>query len=156
MRNDGKRLLALLLVAVATAGVLFGLSHTDHGADLTAYAPGEDCSRILRAALPADLSAAGRVQLTDTLDHRLALRGGVLVSVTGQGDDTHRAVLEDGVDYWLDIGTAQDVHGYAVDTVTLTLTAAGMEQVAALQTAGSAELRVYLAAIVKDLTHPKP
>ena len=156
MRNDGKRLFALLLVAVATAGVLFGLSHTDRGTDLTAYAPGEECSRILRAALPADLSAAGRVQLTDTLDHRLALRGGVLVSVTGQGDDTHRAVLEDGVDYWLDIGTAQDVHGYAVDTITLTLTAAGMEQVAALQTAGRAELRVYLAAIIKDLTHPKP
>ncbi|MBR6555315.1 MAG: isopeptide-forming domain-containing fimbrial protein [Clostridia bacterium] len=156
MRNDGKRLLALLLVAVATAGVLFGLSHTGRGTDLTAYAPGEECSRILRAALPADLSAAGRVQLTDTLDHRLALRGGVLVSVTGQGDDTHRAVLEDGVDYWLDIGTAQDVHGYAVDTVTLTLTAAGMEQAAALQTAGSAELHMYIVAIVKDLTHPKP
>ena len=156
MRNDGKRLLALLLVAVATAGVLFGLSHTGRGTDLTAYAPGEECSRILRAALPVDLSAADRVQLTDTLDHRLALRGGVLVSVTGQGDDTHRAVLEDGVDYWLDIGTAQDVHGYAVDTVTLTLTAAGMEQVAAAQTDGRAELRVYLASIIKDPTHPKP
>ena len=156
MRNDGKRLLALLLVAAATAGVLFGLSHADHGTDLTAYAPGEECSRILRAALPADLSAAGRVQLTDTLDHRLALRGGVLVSVTGQGNDTHRAVLEDGVDYWLDIGSTQDAAGRTADTVTLTLTPVGIAQAAALQTDGSAELRVYLAAIIKDPTHPKP
>ena len=156
MRNDGKRLLALLLIAVATAGVLFGLSHTDRGTDLTAYAPGEECSRILRAALPADLSAAGRVQITDTLDHRLALRGGVLVSVTGQGVDTHRAVLEDGIDYWLDIGSTQDAAGRTADTVTLTLTAAGMEQVAALQTAGSAELHMYIVAIIKDPTHPKP
>ena len=150
MRNYGNRLFALLAVAAATAAVLMGLARAADRADAPAFSAGEECSWVIRAALPADLSAADPFQITDTLDHHLALRGGVMVSVTGQGAGMYRTVLEDGIDYLLSIGTAQDTAGNAADTVTVTLTAIGMEQAAAVQANGSAELQVYIAAILRS------
>ena len=120
--------------------------------DHDTFAVGEEHSWIIRASLPTGLATATKFAITDTLDHRLTFRGGVLVSVAGQDAPakSETVVLEETSDYVLTLGTAQDANGNDVDTFTLTLTPAGMQKAAAAQVEGTPELRVYFAAIINS------
>ena len=123
--------------------------------DHDTFAVGEEHSWIIRASLPAGLATATKFAITDTLDHRLTFRGGVLVSV-GEQDapaKSETVVLENITDYALTLGTAQDANGNDVDAFTLALTPAGMEKAAAAQVSGTPELRIYFAAIIDSDAH---
>ncbi len=135
-----------------TEEVILNKDVTDIDNDHDSFAVGQEHGWILRASLPTGLAHATKFEITDTLDHRLTFRGGVLVSVAGQDAPakSETVVLEDVTDYTLTLGTAQDANGNDVDTFTLALTPAGMQKAAEAQVAGTPELRVYFAAIINS------
>ena len=107
---------------------------------------------IVRSDIPAGLAGAEKYEITDRLDYRLTLKGGLKVTVARKTDmaGTENVALIPGTDYAVNTGTAADGEGNPIDTFSVALTNAGMKAAAAAAADGRAdyEIRVYFDAII--------
>ncbi len=110
---------------------------------------------IIQSSIPTGLASGTKYEITDTLDYRLTYQGNLLVSVAKTDDaaKTETLFLEAVTDYVLTTGTAEDDAGNTVDTFAVSLTAAGMQKVAAAAAADTEsvyEIRVYFDAVINQ------
>lgn len=126
---------------------------TEVGNDHDTFAVGEVHTWIIQSSIPSGMATGLRYEISDVLDYRLTYRGNVLVTVAP--DDatakTETLVLTENADYFLTVSTASDAQGRTVDRFTVSLTADGIQTVAAAAAADAAqtyEVRVYFDAVI--------
>lgn len=107
---------------------------------------------IIQSSIPAGMASGTGYVITDTLDYRLTYQDNLAVSVAAPTDPakTETLFLTEDSDYTVTTGTATDAAGNTADTFTVSLTAAGMQKVAAAAAASQStcEVRVYFDAVI--------
>lgn len=108
---------------------------------------------IIQSSIPVGLSTGTAYVITDTLDYRLTYQGNLVVSVAKTTDlaKTETLILTEATDYTVTTGTNVDADGNTVDTFAISLTAVGMQKVAAAASADPDnvyEVRVYFDAVI--------
>lgn len=87
---------------------------------------------ILSASIPDDIAQGQTYTITDTLDNRLDYAGNMEVTVETEDGETVAATLEKDTDYTLTVTDVNSLEGEkSSDSFTLSLTANGMDAVAA-------------------------
>lgn len=116
---------------------------------------GEVHTWIIRGGVPAGIAQAEKYEIYDILDYRLTLKENFVVKVGQESDPAgaEAVVLSPATDYTVNVSTAVDDAGNAVNAFNVALTADGMNAVAAAVSGGTGmvadyEIRVYFDAVI--------
>ena len=138
-----------------TEDVIIEKDVTEIDNDHDTFDVGQVHTWIIQSSIPKGLATGTKYEITDTLDYRLTYQGNILVTVAKTDDlaKTEILTLEAVTDYVLTTGTADDPDGNTVDTFAVSLTAAGMQKVAAVAADDPDnvyEIRVYFDAVINQ------